>query len=40
MKDTYPDKSEEARYDDEEREKIEKADQRLDEEKNRIREDE
>lgn len=39
MKDTYPDKSEEARYDDAEREAIMKADQRLDDEKNRVRED-
>ena len=34
--DTYPDKSLEQEYDDAEREAMEKADQRLDEEKNRI----
>jgi hypothetical protein len=38
--DTYPDKSELERYDDAERAAIEKADQRLDEEKNRIQEGE
>ena len=36
--DTYPDKSELERYDDAERAAIERADQRLDEEKNRIQE--
>lgn len=38
--DTYPDKSETEKYDAAEREAMEKADQRLDDEKNRIREDE
>ncbi len=38
--DTYPDKSLEQEYDDAELEAIMKADQRLDDEKNRIREDE
>ena len=38
--DTYPDKSLEQEFDDAERAAIEKADQRLDEEKNRIQEDE
>ena len=38
--DTYPDKSEIERYEDAERAAIEKADQWLDEEKNRIQEDE
>ena len=38
--DTYPDKSLEQEFDDAEREAINKADERLDEEKNRIQEDE
>lgn len=38
--DTYPDKSLEQEYDDAEYEAIKKADQRLDEGKNRIQEDE
>ena len=37
---TYPDKSLEQEYDDAERAAIEKADRMLDDEKNRIREDE
>ena len=40
MKDTYPDKSLEQEYDDAERAAIEKADRMLDDEKNRIQEDE
>ena len=38
--DTYPDKSIEQEYDDAERAAIARADERLDDEKNRIQEDE